>query len=458
LRATIARAVDPSDDWYIGEPRDRHQCLVESAAVGHALMLAPQHLQVPGLEAWLDKAAAADPVDNNWHFFPVLAGRGKDLNNHLARLDSFALQDGWYQDGFTDRCDYYNPFGFHYYNLLLGRGQQQATAFAQQFQYWFAADGSAVPFGRSLAYRMAQGAFWGALAYANVEALPWARVRGFAQRHLEWWWQQPILDGEGLLLPGYAYPNGGIVEQYIGSGSPFWGTKFFLPLAIAEDHPFWTVTPTPAIDGVSAQPAPRAVLARHNGDVTLLNGQGWADWARGGAAKYAKFAYSTRAGFSVSLDSHSLEHGAFDSTLALSDDGGAHWRTREKVLESFVDGDVVYAQWAPWPDVTIETWLRPAQNGWHVRVHRIVTARDLRTAEGGFCRPWTTRVPPARATGLVDLLRERQRTVITPLAGTNVLHPRTALPMLFGTLAPGTHWLATAARVPHGSASAESIL
>ncbi|WP_020521872.1 DUF2264 domain-containing protein [Catelliglobosispora koreensis] len=463
IRATIARAVDPDDDWYIGGPRDRHQCLVESAAVGYALTLAPQHLWDPltdrqkkHLGTWLAKAAAADPVDNNWHYFPVLAGHGLDHvgfprdtstdKAHLARLDSFALTDGWYQDGFTDRCDYYNPFGFHFYNLLLNRGHEQAAAFARQFQFWFAADGSAVPFGRSLGYRMAQGAFWGALAYADVEALPWQDIRGLAQRQLEWWWQQPVLDGDGLLSVGYVYPNHGVVEQYMGGGSPYWGTKFFLPLTLEDDHPFWAAEPRPVLDGVSPQPAPRAVLSRCDGEVTLLNGQGWADWARGGTAKYAKFAYSTSSGFSVSLGEHTLEHGAFDSTLALSDDDGRRWRTREEALESYVDGDVVYSRWRPWPDVEIETWLKPGPRGWHVRLHRIVTARALRTAEGGFARPWTDRTPPSRATGLVDLRRERHRTVITPLAGTNVLHPRTALPMLLGELSPGVHWLSTAAR------------
>ncbi|MGS2620090.1 DUF2264 C-terminal domain-containing protein, partial [Micromonospora sp. LZ34] len=49
--------------------------------------------------------------------------------------------------------------------------------------------------------------------------------------------------------------------------------------------------------------------------------------ARGAAAKYAKFAYSTLAGFSVPTGGDDLAGNAFDSALALSDDG-EHWRTR----------------------------------------------------------------------------------------------------------------------------------
>ncbi|HCT81203.1 MAG TPA: hypothetical protein DGT23_32470 [Micromonosporaceae bacterium] len=459
LRHSISAGVDPGNPWYIGPPRDRHQCLVESAALGFALMLAPQQLWDPlsgkqrdQLGGWLRAAAEAEPVDNNWHFFPVLAGRGLDAVGferdrstdaaHLARLDSFLLGDGWYQDGFTNRTDYYNPFGFHFYNLLLGR-TDNVSAFAEQFQHWFAVDGSAVPFGRSLGYRFAQGAFWGALAYADAEVLPWQRIRGLAERHLDWWWQQPILDGEGLLSVGYRYPNSGVVEQYIGGGSPYWATKFFLPLALPEDHPFWTAAPSSLEDGISSQPHARAVLSRHDGDVVLLNGQGWAEWARGGEAKYAKFAYATRAGFSVPVGNRSLEFGSYDSMLALSDDGGRTWRAREEVLESCVDGDVVWTKWCPWPDVTIETWLKP-MGGWHLRAHRVVTARPLMTAEGGFCLPWTTRDLPQLGPTILDLDGDRTFELVQPIAGTNVLHPRTVLPTLRGTSPPGEHWLTCA--------------
>jgi hypothetical protein len=268
-----------------------------------------------------------------------------------------------------------------------------------------------------------------------------------------------------LLSVGYRYPNSAVVEQYLGAGSPYWSTKFFLPLALPIDHPFWTVD-VRACDGdgdgdgvVSAQPAPRAVLSRHRGDVVLLNGQGWRDWARSGAAKYAKFAYSTRAGFSIPAGDRSLAAGAFDSMLALSDDAGRRWRAREEVDESSVDGDVVWARWSPWPDVTVDTYLAPHRNGWHLRVHRLATARALTAAEGAFCLPWTTdgsdpaalgatgEVGVCAATangltsGILDLDHARTGELVVPMSGTNVLHPRTVLPMLRAEYAPGEHLL-----------------
>ncbi|GAA4252942.1 DUF2264 domain-containing protein [Dactylosporangium darangshiense] len=487
VRRALLPALDPRHDWHAGPPSG--QRLVESAAIGYALAVAPHELWDPlsgadrdVLVRWLTAATESTPHDNNWHFFPVLAGLGLERlgiatgadrrRAHLDRLEQFALADGWYRDGDGGGQDYYNPFAFHWYGLVLAglgalepdRAQRltaRSGAFAGQFQHWFAADGSAVPFGRSLGYRFAQGAFWGALAFADLPALPWDRVRGLADRHLAWWWQRPIASEDGLLTVGYGYPNGGIVEQYLGAGSPYWSTKFFLPLALPPEHPFWTAAGSAPADedAVSAQPAPKAVVSRHRGDVVLLNGQGWRDWARGGAAKYAKFAYSTRAGFSVPAGDRSLAAGAFDSMLALSDDAGRRWRAREEVDDSRVDGGVVRARWSPWPDVTVETSLAPFRDGWHVRLHRLVTARALAGAEGAFSLPWSAAALPAThgpvgcgaqsgglSTVIVDLDPDRVRAgeLVVPFAGTNVLHPRTVLPMLRADYPPGEHRIATA--------------
>ena len=65
-----------------------------------------------------------------------------------------------------------------------------AAAFARKFRSWFAADGAAVPYGRSLGYRFAQGP-----CGARWPPPTWRRCRGprppgFARRHLEWWWEQ----------------------------------------------------------------------------------------------------------------------------------------------------------------------------------------------------------------------------------------------------------------------------
>ncbi|WP_169734164.1 DUF2264 domain-containing protein [Hamadaea tsunoensis] len=489
VRAALAAAVDPRGPWYIGEPVDRDQRIVESAAIGYALAAAPHEMWDPlsgvqrdNLAAWLGAAMRAEPVDNNWHFFPVYAATGLAAvgvpvdegakRAHLDRLEEFALADGWYADGPGAARDYYVPFGFHFYSLLLTRlgaveeeraerFRERATRFAGQFRNWFAADGAGLPFGRSLGYRFAQGAFWSALAAADCEALPWAEVRGLAQRHLEWWWPKPVADEEGGLTVGYAYPNTGVVEQYMAGGSPYWGVKFFAALAAGSDHPFWTEKPAP-VEGpaVLAQPAASMVLSRDGrGDVVALNGQETPAWRpRGGTAKYAKFAYSTLAGIGVPTGGPDLDDFGLDGTLALSDDG-VHWRTRTHGVAE-LDGEAVVLRWRPWPDVTVETRLAFDGDGRHVRVHTISAGRALTVAEGGFCVPWNEVGAPGSAAGagaaataggirseIVDVDGAREGLILHPMPGSHVLFGRTVLPALLGGIAAGDHVLRCAVTV-----------
>jgi hypothetical protein len=102
-------------------------------------------------------------------------------------------------------------------------------------------------------------------------------------------------------------------ESYNSAGSPYWAFKAFLPLAIAEDHPFWTVdekAPATA-DEVAPQRHPGMVLMRAGGDVVALSSGQENLQMRFGTEKYAKFAYSARYGFSVEADERSFVGGRF---------------------------------------------------------------------------------------------------------------------------------------------------
>lgn len=482
LRSALGAAVDPSHHWYVGPPSGIDQRTVEAAAVGYALAIAPEQLWEPftgagrdHLARWLLAAYHAEVPDINWHFFPVLAGLGlrrvgirtdrSVTDAHLRTLASYALDGGWYEDGPSGRVDYYNGFGFHWYGLVYAhltgdhRFVPAASAFAEPFATWFAADGAAVPYGRSLGYRFAQGAFWGALAVADVPAVDWGRVRGLAQRHLEWWWRQPILDPDGNLSIGYRYPNPALVEQYLTAGSPYWGLKLFAPLATGVDHPFWSSEPAPPDRraAVESQPSARAVLSRDDdGDVVRLNGQAWQPWARNGQATYGKLAYSSLAGFAVATPGPGPACAAPDGTLLLAADG-QHFVGREDLTDGAVDGETVRLGWRPWPDVRVGTVLIAAPP-WHLRVHEIDTRQGLTTVEGGWCVPWapdgfgnTEDAAWAGGDGvyslLVDLTGARTAEVIEPMPGTHLLWPRTRLPVLRTELAPGRHRLACAVLV-----------
>ncbi|HEX2145220.1 MAG TPA: DUF2264 domain-containing protein, partial [Glycomyces sp.] len=476
LAETLARALDPGDAWYVGDVGARNQRCVESAAVGWGLATAPEQLWDPlspkakdNTAAWLSGAYATEVIDSNWRFFPVLAGHGLDAVGverdpaiaaaHLRRLEEFHLGDGVFEDGPGGRVDYYNPFAFHTYGLLHHRisGDDRfvapAAEFARTFRSWFAADGAAVPYGRSLGYRFAQGSLWGALAAADVEAVPWAEAAGFSRRHLEWWWDKPILDPEGRLTVGYAYPNDALVEQYLTAGSPWWAAKAFSGLLAPDDHPFWTtpvVLPEPGIDANSAV---RAVHVRDTGgDVIRLNGQAWRPMMRGGRNTYGKLAYSSLAGFSHSVDGPGLEAAVPDGALMFSEDG-RHWRGREDSEDGAIDEHgVLTVTWSPWEDVAVTSTLEGTVDGWHTRVHEIVTGRPLHTAEGGWCvasdgheaavaNDRVSVVSQGIRSEVIDDGGKRRAQMTYPMPGTHLYWPATALPVLTGVIEPGRHVL-----------------
>ncbi len=492
-RRGLAAGSDPRHPEFWGEPEGRSQRLVEMAAIGLALALVPEQVWDPldqeargNLVRWLGAINRVEVVDSNWLFFRVLVNQGLARvgaphdgaagRAALDRLEQFYQGDGWYSDGANDQRDYYIPFAFHYYGLIYAalaggrdperaeRFRERAALFARQFVHWFAADGAALPFGRSLCYRFAQGSFWGALAFAGVEALPWGVIKGLALRHLRWWAARPIFLPDGTLSIGYAYPNQGMAEQYNSPGSPYWALKFFLPLALPETHPFWQAEelPLPELPPVQHQPHAHMILCRDAAGrhvVALSSGQ-HEPWIRHAGEKYAKFAYSTAFGFSVPAGRRGLAQTAADSMLALSDDGELY-RVRERPAESRVDRGALYGRWRPMPGVQVETWLIPA-GAWHLRLHRLRTDRPLWSAEGGFALDRTGDDPLARAgfeqaadglalarypaggSGLRDLLGRRAGRVLRVDPNTNLLHPRTVLPSLLAEHEPGEHWLACA--------------
>lgn len=406
----IANGTDPNHPEFWGWVNNRDQRMVELAAIGFALALIPEKLWDPlngrardNLVTYLLRARKFDYADNNWKFFRILVDIALDrlgveydrslTNAYLAELDDFYIADGWYRDGNVRRVDHYIPFAMHFYGLIYSRlvdddyskrYRERALAFARDFRHWFAEDGATLPFGRSLTYRFACAGFWSALAFADLEALAWGEVKGLCLRHLRWWADKPMTHRDGVLSIGYGYPNLLMSENYNSAGSPYWAFKAFLPLAVEEDHPFWTSAETPPLPPADmvALPHPGMVTMPCKGDVLALSSGQENRQMRFGSEKYAKFAYSTRYGFSVESDERAFVGGAFDSMLAFSDDG-IHYRVRETNQEARLAGHTLYSKWSPWPDVAVETWLMPAPP-WHVRVHRITTPRPLETAEGGF--------------------------------------------------------------------------
>ena len=483
----LATGANPDHPDYWGAATDRSQRIVESAALGFALALAPDHLWQPlddtakqHLGTWLENIFDLRTAENNWHFFPVLVALGLDrvgwpvdwdrLTPHLDAIESYYLQDGWYRDGKARRLEHYIPFAIHFYGLIYAAlrpddsvrataYRERAAAFAADYKAWFAADGAALPFGRSLTYRFAHAGFWAALAFADVDALPWGEAKGLLLANLRWWQGQPIADRDGVLSVGYAYPNYQMAEEYNSPGSPYWALKPFAVLACPDDHPFWraeAVPPAPPAQPI-AQKLPGFVISGDTGATVALSAGQENLRLRHGPAKYAKFAYSTRHGFSVEGHEASFRNGPFDSMLAFSDDG-RHFRVRETNDDARIGDDYLYCRWSPVAGVTVETWLLAAPP-FHFRVHRIASDRAMQIAEGGFAidRDEAGVVATESDTGHALIERSddfsairdlsatpRDGVVQIALPNTNLIFPRSLVPQLRGTIELGATTLACA--------------
>jgi hypothetical protein len=500
--AGLAHGTDPESTEYWGPcSGDIDQRMVEMAAIGFALAFAPEHLWDPltgrqrdQVVEWLRGVERKEPAQNNWQFFRLLVQIGLERVDvsidHEARarsielVDSFAVDDGWYTDGSGGNIDYYVPFALHTYGLVLAasglgdrdaaaRYVERARAFAPEFEHWFARDGGAVPFGRSLTYRMAQGSFWGALALADVDALEWALVRGLALRHLRWWSERPISDRDGVVSVGYGYDNRRMAESYNSAGSPYWCMKAFAMLAAPDDHPFWTAAEAgPTAAATVTLRTPGMVIGKDDGQVVALMAQapGWS-FVEQADAKYHKFAYSSRFGFSGDFTMYGL--GATDSMLAVTDPATGVRRVREGVVLSEVADGVALTRWTPMPGVRIDTALGGGAP-WHVRVHHISTDRELSLSETGFALPWEPEgfgpaAPEAAECGravvtspwggstIVDLRGddrpERDAAVIALSPNANIMWPHTIVPALVTTVSAGEHWSGCAVGASHDAAA-----
>ena len=212
------------------------------------------------------------------------------------------------------------------------------------------------------------------------------------------------------------------------------------------------------------------VMQHTTGNVVALS-SGQQNWQmRAGSEKYAKFVYSSRYAFSVEVDERAYNNGVFDGALAFSDDG-RHYRVREANEVAQIAENVIFARWKPWGDVTVETWLIPA-NHWHVRVHRIVTPRALHATEGGFAIARAdfgadTYIDEAGrgvaksatdVSAVLDLAGTREGRAFRAFPNTNLIASKTIVPHLRGEIPAGTTVLMTAAMALPAGAEAEAAL
>ena len=498
ISAGLDAGTDPSSQEYWG-PVEGHvdQRMVEQAAIGLALAFCPEETWEPlepaardRLVAWLWGIFEHEPANSSWQFCRILVALGLErvgqpFDAHAValshrRIERYRRGHHWYVDGELENVDSYVPFAFHTYGLIcaaaadLGLGsarwaevyRERAAGFAADFRHWFAADGAAIPLGRSLTYRFAVTSFWGALAWADVASpVPWGEARGHTLRNLRWWSDKAISEGEGIVSVGYTYATRSLAESYNSPGSPYWCMKAFTGLAAPADHAYWTEPelPAPMVDGPVTLTDPGMVIARDADQaVAIVARPGWPiEVPEQAGAKYRKFAYSTAFGFSADDPDVSGTH-ITDSTLAFTDEEGNR-RPRLGVDVAGVEDEMGWSTWYPWSDVRVDTVCFAVDGRWHGRLHQVRTARRLRSLETGFAVGYTptrdalttaaARTPDHAAlttahgtTALVGLPLHGVARVgsVSPVAvNANLMHPNAAVPTLYVGLRPGLHRLAS---------------
>lgn len=481
--AAIKQGTDPQSAGYWGEAGPYDQRLVEMAAYGLGLALLQDKLterfserELMNLHAWLNQITDATMPDSNWNYFAIMVQLGfkraglpydqQAIDRRFAMMDAYYLGEGWYSDGPGRPKDYYISMAFHFYGLIYATLsgdearakvlRQRSRLFAEDFIYMSAADGASVPFGRSLTYRFAMVAFWSAVAFSGLEVFTPGIVKGIVLRHLRWWQQQPITDRDGILTLGFAYPNLAMCEDYNSPGSPYWALKTYLILALPESHPFWQADeqPLPALAEKRVIPHAQQILI-HTDHVTLLTaGQLELNNYVNTEAKYTKFAYSSRFGFTIERGRFGLKHAACDSMLLLAD-GDNYFRGRRECETVRVDENYIFSRWSPWHDVHIDSWLVPFGE-WHLRLHRITSARTLQTVEGGFAVMKTDPQLHGRgsylsadngSSAIVDLspnISRQPDSVVTPPNSSIMFAGCATIPVLTSTLPQGESWLCCA--------------
>lgn len=477
-RQGLIHGTDPEHEEYWGGFHAFDQKFVEMAAMGYGLVLAPEKLWDPltetekdHLAAWLYGINEYELPVCNWVLFAVIVnvalkhvGKPYDkekLEKYLDGADSFYLGEGWYQDGDSGQKDYYISFAIHFYSLFYScvmEGEdsdrcriyrERAMEFAGQFIYWFDDEGAALPFGRSLTYRFSQVSFFSMCLQAGLEPFPVEVMKGLIVRHLEYWMNQEIFDRDHILTIGYAYPSLYMAERYNGPGSPYWAMKTFAFLALPDGHPFWSAEAAPFPDMPPVCPMKYAdmLVKRYPRHITAYMPGVFSPFGHGqSVAKYGKFAYDTRFGFSVARSNYEIHEAAPDSMLAFVIDGYVY--VRRICEESAVYGPeddteggdgCVYSKWFPFPGITVETTVTPTGEG-HRRKHRIVSDRSCEAYECGFCVAADLHDEPCPKTeGHGAWVENREALcriesslgegiVITPDPNTNLLHSKTLLP------------------------------
>lgn len=489
-RKGLAAGTDPEHPDYWHTCRDYDQKFCEMAAIAFGMLFCPDKVWDPlsdrekdNLTEWLWEINRHECCACNWQFFSIMtnvalykAGRPYDkkrLEEGLECIDAYYDAGGWYNDGNGGDKDYYNPFVMVTYGMVYARFMEEedpercrrfrerALAFGKDYIYWFSDDGFSFAYGRSMTYRFAQIAYFSVCAMCGVEVFPLPVLKGLIVRHLVHWLNLPVWDNADILTIGYAYPNLQMSESYNAPGSPYWAMKAFMFLALPDGHPFWEAecAPLPELDAKKYLEHAGMVIQRGKENViSLIPGRLQADGHSHTVEKYSKFAYSSKFGFSIMRSNVTLAECAPDSMLAFEAYG--YFFVKDVIEPEFtVSEERLSFSWSPIRGIHVDTVIEPTESG-HVRTHRITSDIACTAYDCGFALSTDDRKPFERYEkgeessvengdgycAVRSLEGSGKGQVLIPDPNTNLMHPKTSIPMAVYQIRPGTQTIRTEIR------------
>lgn len=418
IRVRLADYCCPTSERYWGKMYDYSQIAVEILPI--ALFLYNKKEQTwdkytaeeqDYIAKWFLQINDIKLPENNWLFFKVLTNLifyffskaespSISCSAEFEIIEQMYIGNGWYSDGLTKQRDYYVAFAIHYYSLIyaklaksvdIQRSEkfiERAKLFSKEYVYWFSEDGSTVPFGRSLIYRFAVNAFWGALIWAGVDTeLSAAEIKGIIFRNLRWWEEKQISEN-GKLSLGYVYPNCFITEEYNSQFSPLWCLKSAIILDIPDNHSFWHESEAdfPELDPIRLQSEAGLFVSRYKESVMLFSIDQSSQYdVLNSVAKYEKFVYSNISGFSIQRDINKLANTGGDSSLTISLDNHVFInRGRTELVDC--NREYIVTRWEPFgraKKIQIYSYIIPG-NPFHVRIHQVKSNEILYVYDNGF--------------------------------------------------------------------------
>ncbi|ETP73126.1 hypothetical protein UYO_0805 [Lachnospiraceae bacterium JC7] len=422
----------------------------------------------------------------------------ENMENGLRMIDDYYAEGGWYNDGNGGDKDYYNPFVMLSFGLIYRdfmkdedpersrRFLERALEFGKDYAHFFDDNGSCFPYGRSMTYRFAQSAFWSTCLMTGVYPIPESRILKLISTNLSRWLSCPIFDNAGILTIGYGYGNLQMSESYNAPGSPYWALQAFFYLTLPYDDKLWEIT-----DRISPDPGStetihlqneqaevseciflshvpmllqRSVQNGHCDQVTaLVPGKTSHEGHSHNIEKYSKFAYSSKFGFSIARSNASLEENAPDSTLAFVIDGFVY--TKNRTEEGYmIDEDHIEMHWSPVRGIDVITILRPTEQG-HIREHTVNVSEalykdvEIKAYDCGFAIPeqpaFAKTDSESHASDSIpdsvsdftctvhSLAGDGRDEVLIPEPNTNLIYPKTRIPMSVYRIKPGINRLKT---------------